>query len=52
MKLLTYDDWKLAGFNVKKGESAKSFNKNWKALFSREQVEHSKAFDARKDEQE
>jgi hypothetical protein len=45
MKMLTFKDWKLGGFHVKKGETATKFNAKGEALFSRNQVESTKAFD-------
>lgn len=39
MKSLTYDQWKAAGFFVRKGEKSKERNKKGEALFTRAQVE-------------
>ena len=45
MKLLTYDDWKSAGYYVRKGERAMGYNSKGEALFDRKQVEEQDAFD-------
>lgn len=37
-KPMTYDDWKLAGYQVKKGERFSFRDKKGKPLFTREQV--------------
>lgn len=39
MKNMTYDDWKLAGYQVQKGAKSCGRNKDGKALFSRDQVQ-------------
>ena len=45
VKLLTYNDWKSAGFYVRKGERAMGYNSKGEALFDRKQVEEQDAFD-------
>lgn len=39
MKMLTYADWLLAGYQVRKGEKAKGRDTNGEAVFSRDQVD-------------
>jgi len=39
MKARTYDDWKLLGYHVIKGERATGRNSSGVATFTREQVE-------------
>ena len=39
MKALTYDQWKSAGFFVRKGDTATGRNTKGEATFTREQVE-------------
>lgn len=38
MKSMTYEDWKLAGFQVKRGAKSVRRDKLDRALFSRDQV--------------
>jgi hypothetical protein len=38
MKNMTYDDWKLAGYQVKKGVKSCGRDAKGRALFSRDQV--------------
>ena len=47
MKLKSYEDWRLLGYHVKKGERAVAFSPTGKALFTREQVEDSYVFNKR-----
>jgi len=39
MKALPYDDWKAAGYHVRKGEKATGRNAQGKATFTRDQVD-------------
>ena len=39
MKAKTFDDWKLLGYCVSKGQKATGRDKNGKATFTRDQVE-------------
>ena len=41
MKAMTFEDWKLLGYYVKKGEKATGRNEKGKPTFTREQVEDS-----------
>jgi hypothetical protein len=45
MRELTYDEWKLNGFHVKKGESSRTRNQNNQATFTRDQVEETPGYD-------
>lgn len=45
MKLKTYDDWRDAGYQVKKGERAAQRDTKNRPVFSREQVEERNDFD-------
>ena len=46
MKAKTYDDWRLLGFHVKRGEQASGRDpKTGKSTFTRQQVEESYSFD-------
>ncbi len=47
MKALTYDEWRAAGFAVKKGETTTGRNRYGEATFTRVQVEPMKSFDNR-----
>jgi len=40
MKAMSYDDWKLAGFQVKWGEKATGWDKKGRPTFTREQVDN------------
>lgn len=54
MKALTYKDWRLVGFQVKKKQKAVGTNTHGEALFTREQVKPLSGFDRgeEKDEEE
>lgn len=43
MKALTFDQWKLAGFSVLRGEHATGRNDKGEATFTRDQVQDSSA---------
>lgn len=47
MKDETFDDWKILGYRVKRGEKATGRNKAGVATFKREQVEEDDGFDRR-----
>ncbi len=45
MKSLTFDEWKAAGFRVRKGEKATGRNHQGQATFTRDQVKSDEDFD-------
>jgi len=47
MKMKTYDDWRAAGYQVKRGAISQGRDKEGKALFCRKQVEERRDFDRR-----
>jgi len=47
MKDETFEDWKILGYRVKRGEKATGRNKAGVATFKREQVEEDENFDRR-----
>lgn len=49
MKAKTFDEWKAAGFRVRRGEKATGRTKAGQATFTREQVEADDTFDRRND---
>ncbi len=49
MKAKTFDEWKAAGFRVRKGEQATGRNPQGRATFTRDQVDGDDAFDRRND---
>ena len=44
MKPLTFDQWKQAGYHVRKGQKSHTTNRAGEPTFTRDQVEETKAF--------
>lgn len=45
MKVLTYDEWRALGYQVRRGEKASGRNAQGKTTFTRDQVEEREDFD-------
>jgi hypothetical protein len=45
MRALTYDEWKSAGYFIKKGERSQQKNRQGEPTFTRDQVEEWRNFD-------
>ncbi len=44
MKPLTYDEWRAAGYHVRKGQHSHTTNKQGEPTFTRDQVEETRSF--------